>query len=52
LKFFKTANNNFVELSKNLDASLKTILLDRQNNYVGNSNVMNNAAKSFDIQPA
>jgi len=48
---FKTAKNNFVELSKNLGTSPKTILLDRQNDYVGNSNVMNNAAKSFDIQP-
>jgi len=28
---------------------LKTILLDYQNNYVGNSNMMSNVAKNFDI---
>jgi len=30
-----------------LDTDLKIILLDHQNNYVGNLNVMNNAAKNL-----
>jgi len=32
-----------------VDTDLKIILLDHQNNYVGNSSIMSNAAKSFDI---
>jgi len=36
-------------LKTELDADLKIILLDHQNNYVRNSSTMSNAAKSFDI---
>jgi len=32
-----------------VDMDLKIILLDHQNNYVENSNMMNNIVKSFDI---
>jgi len=32
--------NYFAEISKNLAINLKTILLDHQNNYVRNSNMM------------
>jgi len=32
-----------------LELDLKIIILDHQNNYVGNSSIMSNAAKSFDI---
>ena len=44
-------NENFTEILKNLviDLDLKIISLDSQNNYVGNSNMMSNAAKYFDI---
>jgi len=37
--------NYFAEISKNLDTDLKIILLNHQNNYVGNLRVMSNAAK-------
>jgi len=32
-----------------VDTNLKIILLDHQNNYVGNSNNDSNAAKNFDF---
>jgi len=32
-----------------LDTDQKRILLDHQNNFVGNSKIMSNAAKDFDI---
>jgi len=38
--------NNFAKISKNLDTDLKIILLAHQNNYIGNSSIMSNAAKS------
>jgi len=38
--------NDFVEISKNLvtdlDTDLKIVLLERQNNYVGNSSMISN----------
>jgi len=43
---------DFAEIFKNLiiiDTYLKIILLDCQNNYVGNSSMMSNIAKNFDI---
>jgi len=39
----------FAEVSKKLDTELKIILLNCQNNYVGCSIIMSNAAKIFDI---
>jgi len=43
--------NDFVEESKILvrHTDLKIIMLAHQNNYVGNSSMMNNTAKSFDV---
>jgi len=41
--------NEFAEVSKNLGTNLKIILLDHQNNCVGNSSMMSNSTKSFDI---
>jgi len=43
--------NNFAKISKNLNryTVLNIILLDHQNSYVENSNMMCNAAKSSDI---
>jgi len=32
-----------------LDTDLKIILLDHKNNYAGNSNIMSNVARNFDI---
>jgi len=36
-------------LSTDLDTDMKIILLDHQNNYIGNSRMMSDAAKNFDI---
>jgi len=45
--------NDFVKISKNLaryiQVNLKIILLNHQNNYVGNANMMSNVANNFDI---
>jgi len=42
--------NNYAEGSKILlDADLKIIMLDHQNDFVGILKVISNAAKSFDI---
>jgi len=42
--------NDFAEKSKILlDIDLKIILLGHQNNFVGNLEIMSNAAKNFDI---
>jgi len=45
--------NDFVKVSKNLaryiQVNLKIILLNHQNNYVGNANMMSNVANNFDI---
>jgi len=43
-----TGKNKFAEGSKIL-LDLKTILLNHQNNFVRTLNIMNNAAKNFDI---
>jgi len=37
------------QLKIEVDTDLKITLLDHRNNYVGNSSMMSNAAKSFDI---
>jgi len=51
--FFAHGNNDFAKISKNLDRYRSEILLDHQNNYVGNyvgnSYMKSNSAKSFDI---
>jgi len=36
-------------LKMQIHTDLKIILLDHQNNYVGNSSMISNVAKSFDI---
>jgi len=48
--------NNYMErtilqkyLKIELDTDLKIIMLAHQNNYVGNSSMMSNAAKNFNI---
>jgi len=43
-----TEKNEFAEGSKIL-LDLKIILLNHQNNFVGTLNIMNNAAKNFDV---
>jgi len=37
---FLHGKNDFAEISKNLATDLKIILLDQQNNHVGNSGMM------------
>jgi len=47
----RTETHDFAEGFKILlDTDLKIILLDRQNNFNGILEIMNNAVKGFDIQ--
>ena len=46
----KNKKNDFVEISKSLDRyRFESNFVEYQNNYVGNSSMMNNASKNFDI---
>jgi len=53
-KKLQAINNNYTEktiftkILKNVDTNLKIIILLDQNDYVGNSSIMNNTAKHFD----
>lgn len=51
LNFFLFGRNHFAEVSKKLGRyiNLKIISLDHKSSYVGNSSMMNNTAKDFDI---